>query len=106
MRRKVKGGAVVKMMEFLVLLVPHSWPVFYPLYYLIQAPQLSWSGLPFPSPGDLPDPGIKPWSPVLQADALTSEPPGKPILPNILQICGECMLIIVCHSGFWVVTWQ
>ena len=37
-----------------------------------------WSGLPFPSPGDLPDPGIKPRSPSLQADALTSEPPGKP----------------------------
>ena len=38
-----------------------------------------WSGLPFPSPGDLPDWGIKPRSPALQADALTSEPPGKPI---------------------------
>ena len=37
-----------------------------------------WSGSPFPSPGDLPDPGIKPKSPALQADALTSEPPGKP----------------------------
>ena len=37
-----------------------------------------WSGLPFPSPGDLPNPGIKPMSPALQADALTSEPPGKP----------------------------
>ena len=37
-----------------------------------------WSGLPFPSPGDLPDSGIKPGSPTLEADALTSEPPGKP----------------------------
>ena len=37
-----------------------------------------WSGLPFPSPGDLPNPGIKPGSPTLEADALTSEPPGKP----------------------------
>ena len=37
-----------------------------------------WSGLPFLSPGDLPNPGIEPWSPVLQADALTSELPGKP----------------------------
>ena len=36
-----------------------------------------WSGLPFPSPGDLPDPGIEPGSPALQADALQSEPPGK-----------------------------
>ena len=37
-----------------------------------------WSGLPFPSPGDLPDPGIELGSPAFQADALTSEPPGKP----------------------------
>ena len=36
------------------------------------------SGLPFPSPGDLPDPGIESRSPILQADALLSEPPGKP----------------------------
>ena len=36
-----------------------------------------WSGLPFPSPGDLPDPGIEPRSPALEADTLTSEPPGK-----------------------------
>ena len=39
--------------------------------------QECWSGLPFPSPGDLPDPGIEPRSPALQADALPSEPPGK-----------------------------
>ena len=36
------------------------------------------SGLPFPSPGDLPNPGIEPGSSTLEADALTSEPPGKP----------------------------
>ena len=39
--------------------------------------QKYWRGLPFPSPGDLPNPGIEPWSPILQADALPSEPPGK-----------------------------
>ena len=39
-----------------------------------------WSGLPFPSPGDLPDPGIEPRFPASQADALPSEPPGKPTL--------------------------
>ena len=38
-----------------------------------------WSGLPFPSPGDVPDPGIEPGSPPLEVDALTSEPPGKPL---------------------------
>ena len=36
-----------------------------------------WSGLPFP--GDLPNPGIEPWSPALCVDALPSEPPGKPL---------------------------
>ena len=40
--------------------------------------QESWNGLPFPSPGDLPNPGIKPGSPALQVDSLSSEPPGKP----------------------------
>ena len=37
-----------------------------------------WSGFPFPSPGDLPNPGIKPGCPALLADTLPSEPPGKP----------------------------
>ena len=37
-----------------------------------------WSGLPFPSPGDLPDPGIKPGSPALPPDSLPSEPQGSP----------------------------
>ena len=41
-----------------------------------------WSGLPFPSPGDLPDPGFEPGSPALQADALLSEPPGKLRFPT------------------------
>ena len=39
-----------------------------------------WSGLPLPSPGDLPDPGIESGSPALKADALLSEPPGKPLV--------------------------
>ena len=38
-----------------------------------------WSGLPLPSPGDLPDPGIKARSPTLQADSLPSEPTQKPV---------------------------
>ena len=45
--------------------------------------QKSWSGLPFLSPGDLPDPGIKPGSPALQADSLPCEPPGKNENQNI-----------------------
>ena len=43
-----------------------------------------WSGLPFASPGYLPDPGIEPGSPALQADALPSEPPGN--LPEQLSV--------------------
>ena len=69
---------VVKLLSC-VRLFATPWTVAY------QAPpfmgfsrQEYWSGLPFPSPGDLPDPGIKPRSPTSQADALTSEPPGKP----------------------------
>ena len=45
--------------------------------------QEHWSGLPFPSPGDLPDPGIEPRSPALQAYSLPFEPPGKPILGGL-----------------------
>ena len=47
--------------------------------------QECWSGLPFPSPGDLPNPGIEPTSPALQADTLTSEPPGEPL--KIVKLC-------------------
>ena len=39
-----------------------------------------WSGVPLPSPGDLPDPGIKAGSSALRADALPSEPPGKALM--------------------------
>src|SRR5574339_618164 len=44
-----------------------------------------WSGLPFPSLGDLPDPGIEPRSPALQVDALPSEPPGNPRLALLVE---------------------
>ena len=45
-----------------------------------------WSGLPFPSLGDLPNPGIEPGSPALQADALPSEPPGWRVMTNVDSI--------------------
>ena len=44
---------------------------------ILQARTLEWIAKPFPSPGDLPDPGIETRSPALQADSLPSEPPGK-----------------------------
>ena len=45
-----------------------------------------WSGLPFPSPRDLPDPGFEPMSPALQADSLTSEPTQKEIGENKVEL--------------------
>ena len=86
MKVKVKSLSNVRLFETL-------WTVTY------QAPpsmgfsrQEYWSGLPFPSPGDLPDPGIEPGSPALQADALTSDPPGKALSlvkppTNMLCVC-------------------
>ena len=64
----------------------HVWLFVTPCAVACQAAQSMgfsrqeyWSGLPFPSPGDLPDPGIEPGSPMLQADSLLSETPGNPI---------------------------
>ena len=45
----------------------------------VESVQEYWSGLPWPSPGDIPNPGIEPRSSALQADSLPSEPPGKPL---------------------------
>ena len=46
-----------------------------------------WIGLPFPSSGDPPDPGLKSGCPGLQAEALLSEPPGKPIFTKYIAFC-------------------
>ena len=47
------------------------------VYGIFQVRILEWSGLPFPPPGDLPDPGIEPMSPALQVDSLPAEPQEK-----------------------------
>ena len=61
-----------------VQLFATPWTVTYPAPLTVRfSRQECWSGLPFPSPGDLPDPGIELGSPALQVDALPSEPPGK-----------------------------
>ena len=52
---------------------------------LVFPRQEYWSGLPFPSPGVLPIPGIEPSSPALQAASLLSEPPGKPISKYVTE---------------------
>ena len=62
-----------------------------------QAPlSMERSGLPFPSPGHLPDPGIEPGSPALEADSLPPEPPGK----EGSKFCGlvSCLL-----NSYWSV---
>ena len=77
MKRGIYEFAVVQLLSQVRLFVT-PWTV------TLKAPlstefsrQEYWSGFQFPSPGDLPNPGIKPGSPALQADALSSEPPGK-----------------------------
>ena len=63
--------------------------------------QKYWSGLPCPSPGDLPDPVIKPGSPALQADSLPPEPPGKPsrtLFQLILGITWEAGAFHISHQ--------
>ena len=61
-----------------------------------------WSGLPVPPPGDLPDPGIEPGSPTLQAASLPSEPPGSPYIERISSpLCytaGPC-----CLATLWTI---
>ena len=58
--------------------------------------QPSWSGLPFPAPGDLPNPKIEPGSIASQADSLPSEPPGKKIIIPVMIIIynNKCMIFI------------
>ena len=80
------SNEILPMMPFygdVCVLVSHVWLFATPWTIAHQAPlsvefcrQEYWSGLPFPSPGDLPNPGIKPGSPALQVDSSPSEPPG------------------------------
>ena len=63
-----------------VWLFATRWTVAYQAPLSMGFPQQEhWSGFPFPSPGDLPDPGIKPESPASAGRFFTTEPPGKPI---------------------------
>ena len=89
MDEKLSFEKVTRIYKSLVLLLSPVWLFLWP-----QVPptvgfsrQEYWSGLPFPSPGHLPDPRTEPRTPALQADALPSEPPGKPLkkIPSNLQ---------------------
>ena len=74
--------------------------------YMGSSRQEYWSGLPSPSPGDLPDPGIKtvfPVSPALQVDSLATEPPWKPRkVPSTLQFQVMFSLHCIQETGFLI----
>ena len=91
----------------------HVWLFVIPWTVAKQAPLFTgfsrqgyWSGLPFPSPGDLPNPGIELGSPTLQADTLPSEPPGKP-RPNgthtvklFPELTASSCMCLICSDWF------
>ena len=80
---KVKSLSCVRLFE-----IPRTIAYQAPPSMGFSRQEYYWSGLPFPSPGDLPDPGFEPRFPALQADALPSEPPGKPfILMGSIYVC-------------------
>ena len=116
----------------------HVWLVGTPRTVARQAPlstwfprQEHWNGLPFPPPGDLPDPGIKPECPALAGGFFTSEPPGKPkdkewrtskyfllISPNSSLVyrymwqrkpniwCSKYFIFIIMLCDFWASVWS
>ena len=86
-RKSLKPVASIEMK--VKVLATQSYPTLFMTLWTIalQAPlslefsrQEYWRGLPCSSPGDLPNPGIEPGSPALQADSLPSEPPGKSLI--------------------------
>ena len=77
-------SVLLKTFSVIIQLFAIPWTVTHQAPLSIEfSRQEYWSGLVFPSPGDLSDPGIKPRSPALQVDSLPSEPPRKPF-KNIL----------------------
>ena len=74
-----------------------------------------WSGEPFPSPGDLPNPGIEPRSPELQVDSLQAEPQGKPkntgmgslsLLQGIFPTQGSNPGLLHCRQNLYQLSYQ
>ena len=87
------GGLVTKSCPSLVT----PWSVAHQTPLSMGFPKQDYrSGLTFPSPGDLPNPGIKPTSPVLQADSFTAEPSGKPSECYTHQILPAYLLSVKC----------
>ena len=89
------GVSLYKMVKDRACVLSHArffatpWTIAHQVPLSIRFPrQEYWSGLPFPTPGDLPDPGIKltsPASPALAGGFFTTEPPGKPCSQRLLQ---------------------
>ena len=98
--------AIVKLLNRVQLFVT-PWAVAHQAPMSVEfSRQEYWSGLPCPSPGDLPDPGIEPVSPALQADSLPSEPPGKPswiykTTSKVANIIGRHAACFSYASGLW-----
>ena len=93
-RRKLKVKSLSRVQLFAT-----PWTVAYQaLQSMGFSRQEYWIGLPFPSPGDLPNPGIEPGSPALQTDALPSEPPGKPSPADILLIFKSQLLFLLIYE--------
>ena len=95
--RSVLGYYLIKL-EVLVSLRPQGTIACQAPLSMGFSRQEYWSGLLFPSAGDLPSPGIKPQSPSFQADALTSEPPGKPPIPLIPEPWMQEMASQPCNT--------
>ena len=66
--------------------------------------QEDWSGLPFPSPGDLPNPGMEPGPPEFEADSLPTEPQGKPY--HIVKGCSLMYHLLVCGLHWIFISWS
>ena len=71
----LSGSPAIKQLMQMVTMVPDQDD---PMDCIVFSRPEYWNGQPFPSPGDLPNPGIEPRSPTLQADSLPAEPQGKP----------------------------
>ena len=86
----------------------HVWLFATP--WTIQSMEFSrpeyWSGQLFPSPGDLPNPGVKPRSPTLQADSLPAEPQGKPFLNTWGQPDSIALKHEACHHRITLAYWE
>ena len=71
-------GLVAQLLFVTPWTVAHQAPL-----YMGFPRQEYWSGVPLPSPGDLPDPGLQPVSPISAYGFFTTEPPGKPVVESI-----------------------